>query len=108
LSEERVCHKVRNLKTTRHRYAWSDETQNGFRRLYIRCVGCRGIFELVDKPNADGLKFSIDDETNRVWPCIVCPYCSCHVYTTLKRYRRTDAPDIFRALHPGLRGKGKR
>jgi hypothetical protein len=105
MSRNRICYKTKNLKSAR-RYVWTDEVEGRYRHIYIRCVGCRAIFELSDTRLDPELTFAIDSSC-RVWPCVVCPECRAHVYTTLKGYEASPVPDVFRKRTP-RRVKGSR
>lgn len=84
---------MKSIKGTRG-YVWTDKIENGFRHIYIRCLACKHIFELGNKSGTLAWPLEIS-ENNDVKPCIICPYCSAHVWTQLVGYEPKKVSDMF-------------
>lgn len=83
--------------TKRSRYVWTEEIEDGFRHIYIRCYEdcCAKIFRLGNKTGSVNAPLKIT-EGGSVSTCMICPYCDEHLFIILEGYKKIKGvKDIF-------------
>ena len=78
----------------RRERVWVEEIENRYRTIYLRCVGCYQIFKIGSGYGTRSDPLTIT-ENGVIMPCIICPDCNAHMFTTLVDYEPGRVMDVF-------------